>query len=168
MGLRSIMTDLKRPCVCPQSLHLSLCPRKDRVLNGLTFLLKFHFLFSWPSQTVQGMGHLATKLIFTGDMVGSPGWVLLLFIVIVIQYGGFPDRHTNDWVVCLKSGGAEALPGLRTQQHWWDVVNLMSGFCACTLLWDAPALLPTTLGIQCHCEHQQQEEQCNKSTLEEK
>lgn len=43
----------------------------------------------------------------------------------------------------------------------------MSGFGACALLGDAPALLPAPLGIECHCEHQQQKQQCNESTLEE-
>lgn len=134
----------------------------------LTFLLKVPLLFSWPAQTVQAVGHLASKLLLPGDMVGPPGKVLLLLIVIIIQDGGLPDGHSNDRIVSLQPRGAEAFPGLGPQQHGRDVVNLMRGFRACALLGDATALLPAPLGVQSHSEHQQQKQQCNESTLEQK
>ena len=132
----------------------------------LTFLLKVPFLFPWSAQAVQGVGHLTAKLILTGDVVGPPGRVLLLLVVIVIQDGGLPDGHADDGIVGLQPGGAEAFPGLGAQQHGGDVVDLVSGFRAGALLGDAATLLPAPLGVQRHSEHQQQQQQCNEATLQ--
>lgn len=113
------------------------------------------------------MGHLAAKLILTRHVIGPPRGVLILFIVIVIQDGGLPNGHADDGIVGLQPGGAEAFPGLGTQQHRRDVVDLMSGFRACALVRDATALLPAPLGVQRHGEHQQQQQQRNEATLEQ-
>lgn len=123
--------------------------------GALTFLLKVPFLFPWPSQAVQGVGHLTAELVLTGDVIGAPGWVLVLFIIVVIQDGRLPNRHADDRIVGLQPGGAEAFPGLGAQQHGWDVVDFMRGFCARALLGDATTLLPAPLGEQRHGEHQQ-------------
>lgn len=113
------------------------------------------------------MGHLAAKFVLAGDMVGPPRWLLVLLTVIVIQDGSLPDGHADDGIVGLQPGGTEALPRLGTQQHRWDVVDLMSGFCACALLGDAATLLPTSLGVERHGEHQQQQQQRDEATLEQ-
>lgn len=86
-------------------------------VTALTFLLKVHFFFPWPSQAVQGVGSLAAKLILTRDMVGPPRRVLLLLIVVVIQDGGLSDGHADDRVVGLQPRGAEGFPGLGPEQH---------------------------------------------------
>ena len=143
------------------------CPLEGGMQQGrLTFLLKVPFLFPWSAQAVQGVGHLTAKLILTGDVVGPPGRVLLLLVVIVIQDGGLPDGHADDGIVGLQPGGAEAFPGLGAQQHGGDVVDLVSGFRAGALLGDAATLLPAPLGVQRHSEHQQQQQQCNEATLQ--
>lgn len=112
------------------------------------------------------MSHLAAELVLTRDVVGPPGQVVLLFVVIVIQDGRLADGHADDRVMRLQPGGAEAFPGRRAQQHRRDVVNLVGGFRAGALLGDATPLLPAPLGVQRHREHQQQQQQGNEATLE--
>lgn len=157
---------------CPALVPLPSFPKRPleggMQEGGLTFLPKVPFLFPWSAQAVQRVGHLAAKLVLPGDVVGPPGWVLLLLIVIVIQDGGLPDGHADDGIVGLQPGGAEAFPGLGTQQHRRDVVDLMRGFRAGALLRDATTFLPAPLGIQRHGEHQQQQQQRNETALEQK
>lgn len=142
-------------------------PGRWDATRGLTFLLKVPFLFPGPAQAVQGVGHLAAKLVLAGDVIGPPGRVLLLFIVIVIQDGGLPDGHADHGVVGLQPGGTEAFAGLGAQQHRRDVVDLVRGFRAGALLGDAATLLPAPLGVQRHREHQQQQQQRDEATLQQ-
>lgn len=112
------------------------------------------------------MGRLAAELVLPGDVVGPPGQVVLLFVVVVIQDGRLANGHADDGVMRLQPGGAEAFPGRRAQQHGRDVVDLVGGFRAGALLRDAAPLLPAPLGVQRHREHQQQQQQGNEATLE--
>lgn len=76
-------------------------------------------------------------------------WVLLITVVI-IENGGLADGHTDDrapMLVCA-SRAPVAVTALGSQQNRRDIVDLMCGLGAGTLLGDTAPLAPSVAGIQ--------------------
>lgn len=76
-------------------------------------------------------------------------WVLLITVVI-IKNGGLADGHTNNrasMLVCA-SRSPVAVTTLGSKQNRGNVVDLMGGLSAGTLLGDTATLAPSVAGIQ--------------------
>lgn len=138
---------------------------EDQAEQPPTFLLVVRLLLPTPAQALQRPRHLAAKLILPGAGFCPLRRLLLLLVLVVIQDGGLADGHADDRVVGLQARVAEALSGLGAQQHRGDVVDLVGGLGAGTLLRDAAALVPAPLGVQSHCEDQEEQEQSDQPTL---
>ncbi len=76
--------------------------------------------------------------------------LVLLVAVVIIKNGGLADRHADDGAPMLVSVSRApvAVTTLRSEQNRGNVVDLMGGFRARTLLGDPAALAPSVAGIQ--------------------
>lgn len=76
-------------------------------------------------------------------------WVLLIAVVIV-KNGGLADGHTNDgasMLVCAPRAPV-AVTALGSEQNGGNVVDLVGGLGAGTLLGDTATLAPSVARIQ--------------------
>lgn len=95
------------------------------------------------------VGQLDVKLVGSGvERVSA--W-LVLVAVVVVQDGRLSDGHADDGAAVLVVATARAtvaVTALRPQQHRGNVVDLVRGLGAGTLLRDAAALAPSVAGIE--------------------
>lgn len=101
-------------------------------------------------QTVHAVGPLAAQVIFQMCFpIQQMSRLLVLFTIAVVKDGRLADGHANDRAVLERSGPAEAVPGLRrAQENGRDVVNLMRGLSAGTLLRGPAAPAPALTGVE--------------------
>jgi len=75
---------------------------------------------------------------------------VLLVAVVIVENGGFPNGHADDRVPMLvcAPGAPVAVAALWPEQNRRNVVDLVGGLGAGTLLGDASALAPSVAGVQ--------------------
>lgn len=76
--------------------------------------------------------------------------LVVLIAVVVIKNGGLADGHADDRAAVLVSASRDpvAVAALRPEQDRGDVVDLVSGLRAGTLLGNAAPLAPPVAGVQ--------------------
>ena len=104
-----------------------------------------------------------------GGVVREPHQVVLV-AVVVVQDGGLADGHADDRVAVLvlapgRGPPAVAVPALGPQQHRGDVVDLVRGLGAGTLLRHAAPLAPAVAGVEHQGEEKDEEEEGDQSPL---
>jgi len=119
-------------------------------------------------QRVQGAGDLAGEVLpavhaLALEVVPQVGDVVL----VAIQDGGLADAERPAGVVALHAGVAQALPPVAPDQHRGDVVDLVGGLGAGTLLRlrHPTPLAPAPAGVEDHHQAEDGEQQGDHPSL---